>query len=383
MRAGRGGGRLRRLPSGGERPPSCSIRRTSRGKNRLRIRGSAPDRRKICRWRRKGPREHEHIHPIQWILLIGMVAAFIYYKKKMAPPKDPPTLGVGGAPRPSISQKAKPEKPEESAETVYKELRKKALETTRSRLALPEGFPEDAPHGLLMEMAMPGSSVVTLACFATGDASVYYRTGGGMVGGIGHENVRNIAKEFVDQARTVLPRISSQRLPAAGERPDPLLRADREGALHGRGGPRDPGGPRVRPRAPVLHRPGSGLPDAAGPGAEVEGGGRTGDPGRRLSRRPRLGSHGRGSLTRAHEASRRNPRRGRARPGPHRPGDRAPGARGEAAGLSRRSRGNGRAYAGTERLTSRFSPQPDRSRQTPLPPWGRIQLSKISKPPHP
>ena len=48
---------------------------------------------------------------------------------------------------------------------------------------------------------------VTLACFATGDASVYYRTGGGMVGGIGHENVRNIAKEFVDQARTVLPRM--------------------------------------------------------------------------------------------------------------------------------------------------------------------------------
>jgi hypothetical protein len=151
----------------------------------------------------------EHIHPIQWILLIGMVAALVYYKKKMAPPKDPPTLGYGAS-RPAVSQKAKPEKPqkpEESAETIYKELRKKALETTRSRLALPEGFPEDAPHGLLMEMAMPGSSVVTLACFATGDASVYYRTGGGMVGGIGHENVRNIAREFVDQARTVLPRM--------------------------------------------------------------------------------------------------------------------------------------------------------------------------------
>lgn len=149
----------------------------------------------------------EHIHPIQWILLIVMVAALIYYKKKMAPPKDTPALGGGGAPRPAVSQKAKPEKPEESAETVYKDLRKKALETTRSRLALPEGFPQDAPHGLLMEMAMPGSSVVTLACFATGDASVYYRTGGGMVGGIGHENVRTVAKEFVDQARAVLPRM--------------------------------------------------------------------------------------------------------------------------------------------------------------------------------
>ena len=148
----------------------------------------------------------EHIHPIQWILLIGTVAALVWYRRKNAPP-GAAKWSFGGEPRAPVSQKAKPEQPEASAETIYKELRKKALETPRSRLALPEGFPEDAPHGLLMEIGMAGSSVVTLACFATGDASVYYRTGGGMRGGIGHETVRNVAKDFVSQAITILPRM--------------------------------------------------------------------------------------------------------------------------------------------------------------------------------
>lgn len=146
------------------------------------------------------------IHPIQWILLIAAIAVLVWYRKKNAPPKDTDGFGLPVQPRTSVTQKA-PEKPEESAETIYKDLRKKALETPRSRVSLPEGYPEDAPHGLLMEVGMPGSSVVTLACFANGDASVYYRTGGGMVGGLGHETVRTVAKDFVSLAVTVLPRM--------------------------------------------------------------------------------------------------------------------------------------------------------------------------------
>lgn len=147
-----------------------------------------------------------NIHPIQWILLIVAIAALVWYRKKNAPPKGADGGGLPVQPRASVAQKA-PEKPEESAETIYKDLRKKALETPRSRVSLPEGYPEDAPHGLLMEVGMPGSSVVTLACFANGDASVYYRTGGGMVGGIGHETVRTVAKDFVSLAITVLPKM--------------------------------------------------------------------------------------------------------------------------------------------------------------------------------
>ena len=42
---------------------------------------------------------------------------------------------------------------------------------------------------------------MTLACFGDGDASLFYKTGGGMVGGIGHESVRKAAKELTVLAR--------------------------------------------------------------------------------------------------------------------------------------------------------------------------------------
>jgi hypothetical protein len=50
--------------------------------------------------------------------------------------------------------------------------------------------------------------VVTLASFANGDARLYYKTGGGMVGGISHEKVRKAAQEFSALARKALPRMS-------------------------------------------------------------------------------------------------------------------------------------------------------------------------------
>jgi hypothetical protein len=61
-------------------------------------------------------------------------------------------------------------------------------------------------YGLLMEMGIQ-ISVVTLVCFVDGDANVYYKSGGGMIGGISHENVRNAAKAFVARAPRTLPKM--------------------------------------------------------------------------------------------------------------------------------------------------------------------------------
>jgi hypothetical protein len=67
-----------------------------------------------------------------------------------------------------------------------------------------------------MEMEMSGS-VVTLACFVDGDAGVYYKTGGGMKGGIGHETVRNAAKAAIELTEPVLPRmIKTTNFPLPG-----------------------------------------------------------------------------------------------------------------------------------------------------------------------
>jgi hypothetical protein len=144
-----------------------------------------------------------HIHPIQPISLIILIVVLIYYKRKTAAPVEGGKPSGGASSRAAVSQ---PVKPEESAETVYRNLRREALATTVDKLALGRTYASDEPYGLLMEMEISGS-VVTLVCFATGDASLYYRTGGGMVGGSAHETVRKAAVELVVQARETLPRM--------------------------------------------------------------------------------------------------------------------------------------------------------------------------------
>ena len=51
-------------------------------------------------------------------------------------------------------------------------------------------------YGALLEIDM-GDAVITLACFSTGDASLYYSNGGGMVGGIAMPAVRAEALRMV------------------------------------------------------------------------------------------------------------------------------------------------------------------------------------------
>lgn len=149
-----------------------------------------------------------HIHPIQPILVILLVAVLWYMRKK----KNPGEAGKGGPgePRAAVTRP----KEEKTPEQVYMSLRQKALQRGTGSLGLE--LQENQPYGLVMEMEMSGS-VVTLACFADGDAGVYYKTGGGMKGGIGHETVRNAAREAVDLAAGVLPRmIETTNFPLPG-----------------------------------------------------------------------------------------------------------------------------------------------------------------------
>jgi len=160
-----------------------------------------------------------HIHPIQPILVIVLAVVLWYLKRK--PGEGPASAGGGKGPnaRPAAQKVVKPQEP---PEVVYMRLREQALETQRETLGLP-GLPgevkSDEVYGLLMEMEIAGS-VVTLVCFASGDASIYYQSGGGMVGGISHDNVRKAAKEFISLGQNALSRMirtGSQPLPGAGK----------------------------------------------------------------------------------------------------------------------------------------------------------------------
>lgn len=152
-----------------------------------------------------------HIHPIQIILLVVFVAAYIYYKRKKAPPSLGPAV-PGGGPRVAATRPAKIEEPPEA---VFMRLRKKALDKVPGNFVLGG---EDEPYGALMEMVI-SDSAVTLACFADGDAGLYYQSGGGMVGGGAHENVRKAAKDFLGLAEKAVPRMiktANHPLPAPG-----------------------------------------------------------------------------------------------------------------------------------------------------------------------
>jgi hypothetical protein len=69
-----------------------------------------------------------------------------------------------------------------------------------------------------METGHP-KAVVTLAAFDSGDASLYFSNGGGVLGGIGHETVRTAAVSFVESSRALLPSMSKTQetpLPPVG-----------------------------------------------------------------------------------------------------------------------------------------------------------------------
>jgi hypothetical protein len=135
--------------------------------------------------------ERYHIYPWEVILVIALVAFVIYFRRQQ-------TQTAAAA----VARKAK----ETPAETFMR-LRQEAIETPAASLGLPGELKPNEPYGALMEMGIP-SSVVTLACFANGDARLYYKTGGGMVGGISHEKVRKAAQEFSSLARKALPRMN-------------------------------------------------------------------------------------------------------------------------------------------------------------------------------
>lgn len=141
--------------------------------------------------------------PLETTALIGLTAAFIFFRWKQKKAEGPkkPAFGVG--PVQSAPPKPRTVKPPEE---VFAGLRKEALETSPMNVGMAGQIQDDQPYGMLMEMTI-ANSVVTLACFGSGDASVFYQTGGGMVGGISHEPVRKAAKEFVAQAQKVVARM--------------------------------------------------------------------------------------------------------------------------------------------------------------------------------
>lgn len=99
---------------------------------------------------------------------------------------------------------------------MYETLRGQALSLSPADLGLPA---DAAAYGVVFEFAIDNETV-TIVAFATGDASIYFSSGGGMIGGIEHPAVVDAAKAFVRAAEGVAPRLSPTAAfprPAVGE----------------------------------------------------------------------------------------------------------------------------------------------------------------------
>ncbi len=84
-------------------------------------------------------------------------------------------------------------------------LRELALSMRPDQLDLAENLARRAAYGIVMDMALE-EAVVTLTSFISGDASLYFSTGGGVLGGGGQAAVSEAAKAFVRLSSSCLDR---------------------------------------------------------------------------------------------------------------------------------------------------------------------------------
>ena len=99
-----------------------------------------------------------------------------------------------------------PKNPQSRLE-AYLKLRQLAFKTTPANLDITVSPDSQEPFGILMDLSLPQGNA-TIVAFISGDASFYTSTGGGVIGGISHENVRNAARNFVAAAAKYLDKMA-------------------------------------------------------------------------------------------------------------------------------------------------------------------------------
>jgi hypothetical protein len=114
-------------------------------------------------------------------------------------------------------------------EQTYKELRDLALKASPAEFGMSPDESKVIAYGILMETGYP-KATVTLTSYVSGDASLYFSMGGGIIGGIGHESVRIAAKKFVDSAQRFLTNMNQ-----ASEFPSPAVGKTRFYVITNRG----------------------------------------------------------------------------------------------------------------------------------------------------
>src|ERR1700733_7526649 len=96
-------------------------------------------------------------------------------------------------------------KPQLAVVDVYRGLRQMALTGSRVEIGLPEPTSPTTPWRVVMDWGLESGALTTVVAVSDGSASIYYGSGGGAIGGIGHESVRLAAIKTVKIAGELKP----------------------------------------------------------------------------------------------------------------------------------------------------------------------------------
>lgn len=108
--------------------------------------------------------------------------------------------------------------PQSAPEDVYLDLRNLWFETKPEDLQISYEPGSKVPYAVVMDMSLD-KETVSIASSIVGDGSMYTSTGGGVIGGVAHENVRTASKQFVEVAASFVDRmtlVTEFPLPPAG-----------------------------------------------------------------------------------------------------------------------------------------------------------------------
>ncbi len=81
-------------------------------------------------------------------------------------------------------------------ENPFNGLRQMALDVTSEQLGIESTDDNTKAFGIVMDWDL-GNGIATVSAFETGDASMYLSSGGGVIGGGQHENVRKAVFEYL------------------------------------------------------------------------------------------------------------------------------------------------------------------------------------------
>lgn len=101
----------------------------------------------------------------------------------------------------------KPQKKVDPKNNPYDDLRNMALGAKAEQLQLKLSDDKTEIYGVVMDWDV-GEGTATLVSFMTGDASLYLSSGGGFIGGVGHDNVNIATINFIKKSENYIDRAS-------------------------------------------------------------------------------------------------------------------------------------------------------------------------------